>query len=128
MKVVINSEHGGFNLSDEAVELCINRGMPVRMAGDPRDGDIFFVELDEDIRAVARRRFAQNFVSGELEKQFRCNPIVVSVVEDLGPEKASGAFASLKVIEVPFDSVEDWQIDEYDGKESVIPRVISRWS
>ena len=68
MKLVINSEHGGFNLSDEAVELCISRGMPVRMAGEPRDGEIFFVELDDDIRAVARRRFAQNFVSGELEK------------------------------------------------------------
>ena len=128
MKLVINSEHGGFSLSDEAVELCISRGMPVRMAGEPRDGEIFFVELDDDIRAVARRRFAQNFVSGELEKRFRCDPTVVSVVEELGSEKASGIWASLKVIEVPFDSVDDWQIDEQDGKESVIPRVIGRWS
>ena len=128
MKLVINSEHGGFSLSDEAVELCISRGMPVRMAGEPRDGEIFFVELDDDIRAVARRRFAQNFVSGELEKRFRCDPTVVSVVEELGSEKASGLWASLKVIEVPFDSVDDWQIDEQDGKESVIPRVIGRWS
>lgn len=128
MKLVINSEHGGFNLSDEAVELCISRGMPVRMAGEPRDGEIFFVELDDDIRAVARRRFAQNFVSGELEKRFRCDPTVVSVVEELGSEKASGIWASLKVIEVPFDSVDDWQIDEQDGKESVIPRVIGCWS
>ena len=128
MKLVINSEHGGFSLSDEAVELCISRGMPVRMAGEPRDGEIFFVELDDDLRAVARRRFAQNFVSGELEKRFRCDPTVVSVVEELGSEKASGIWASLKVIEVPFDSVDDWQIDEQDGKESVIPRVIGRWS
>ena len=128
MKLVINSEHGGFSLSDEAVELCISRGMPVRMAGEPRDGEIFFVELDDDIRAVARRRFARNFVSGELEKRFRCDPTVVSVVEELGSEKASGIWASLKVIEVPFDSVDDWQIDEQDGKESVIPRVIGRWS
>lgn len=44
----------------------------------------------------------------------RDDPILVSIVESMG-EAADGAFAELKVIEIP-DDVE-WQIDEYDGTE-----------
>ena len=46
----------------------------------------------------------------------RSNPKLVECVETLG-ESASGAFAELKVVEIPDDV--DWEIEDYDGVEWV---------
>ena len=46
----------------------------------------------------------------------RTNADLVWVVEELG-RAANGRFAKLKIVEVP-DGIE-WEIDEYDGVESV---------
>ena len=46
----------------------------------------------------------------------RSNALLVRVVEELGA-RANGKFANLDVVEIP-DDVE-WQIDEYDGSETV---------
>lgn len=46
----------------------------------------------------------------------RDDPVLVSVVEDLG-EKSHGNFAILKVVDIPDDV--KWEINEYDGNEWV---------
>ena len=46
----------------------------------------------------------------------RNDQYLVRVVEEMGDE-ANGRFSELKVVDIP-DDVE-WQIDEYDGLESV---------
>jgi hypothetical protein len=46
----------------------------------------------------------------------RTNPDLVRCVETLG-SASSGTYANLKVVEIP-DDVE-WQIEEYDGAESI---------
>ena len=46
----------------------------------------------------------------------RANPDLVCCVETLG-SAASGICADLKVVEIPDDV--GWQIDEYDGSESI---------
>ena len=46
----------------------------------------------------------------------RDDPDLINVVEKLG-ESANGDFANLEIVEIP-DDVE-WEIDEYDGMESV---------
>lgn len=51
---------------------------------------------------------------GYAYKDDRTNPDLVACVESLG-EKANGAFAKLRVVEIP-DDVE-WEIEEYDGSE-----------
>lgn len=66
---------------------------------------------------VAESRYAQE--SGKDISYWeipRDDPILVSIVEDMG-EEADGAFAQLKVIEIPNDV--EWQIEEYDGTEWV---------
>ena len=50
------------------------------------------------------------------EHDKRNDPLLVECVERLG-EAASGAYANLKVVEIP-DDVE-WTIQEYDGSEWV---------
>ncbi len=46
----------------------------------------------------------------------RADPDLVQVVEELG-KKADGDYAELKIVEIP-DGVE-YEIDEYDGQESI---------
>jgi hypothetical protein len=46
----------------------------------------------------------------------RSDPDLIRVIETLG-EKASGKCAKLEVIEIP-DNV-DWEIDDYDGIETI---------
>ena len=53
---------------------------------------------------------------GKKFKNDRNNPKLIEVVEKLA-EKASGKFASLKVVEIPDDI--DWYIHDYDGMETV---------
>lgn len=58
----------------------------------------------------------------------RTDPVLVQVVEELGGEHrggASGSCAELKIVEIP-DGIE-WEIDEYDGLES-IHEVHRSWS
>jgi len=58
--------------------------------------------------------------SDESIKVFRTHPLVIEVVETMGDE-ASGVYADLKIIEIPFDGVEGWWIEEYVGMERVVP-------
>jgi hypothetical protein len=94
-KIVINVRHGGFGLSTTAMSLY--REFCLEVGGTPE-------EYDSDIA--------------------RDNTQLVSVVQALGSE-ASGAYARLKIVEVP-DDVE-WTIHEYDGIEWVA-EVHRTWS
>ncbi len=53
----------------------------------------------------------------------RADPILVSIVEELG-EDSWGGFAELRVVDIP-DGVE-WEVEEYDGKEW-IAEVHRKW-
>lgn len=87
MKVVINECHGGFGLSQEAWELYKRRGGT-----------------------------AENEMDISYREKYREDPILVSVVEDLG-EAADGRFAELAIAVIPDEY--DYYIDEYDGWESI---------
>ena len=47
----------------------------------------------------------------------RADPKLVECVETLGPGRASGRLAVLKVVEIPDDIY--WEISEYDGMETI---------
>ena len=47
----------------------------------------------------------------------RNDPALIEVVESIGTPAAAGAYSRLKIVEIP-DDVE-WEIDEYDGAETV---------
>lgn len=126
MKVVINKCFGGFGLSDEAYEKLIGYGIPVEKSGNDIQNDkpvIFDLELTpkgEDKftdqlywRYKGRDGFVSRYSSHGIERN---NLLLVRVVEELG-EKANTKFSKLAIVEIP-DDVE-WEIDEYDGMESV---------
>jgi hypothetical protein len=116
MKVVINACHGGFGLSDEAVERYAElKGIKLgprqkREYGGAhwyRDG----VEDDDHY-------FSSYNIEG------RDDPALIQVVEEMG-DAANGWAAELKIIEIP-DEVE-WTVHEYDGLEWVA-EVHRTWS
>ena len=112
MKVVINERFGGFGLSDKAIERCIELGMTASNDWAEEDCD-FYIHKKEDHIFGSRYSIANRSESG-----FRCNPIVVQVVEELG-SSADGDFAELCIVDIPFDDHEGWYIDDYDGVETI---------
>ena len=102
MKIVINTCYGCFGLSKAAAQWMAERGCQDAI-NDLASDHFYGHDLGED----------------------RNNPLLVEVVETLGSKMASGRYASLKVVEIP-DGIE-WEIDEYDGAES-IHEVHQSWS
>ena len=49
----------------------------------------------------------------------RDDPLLISVVEELG-EKANGKCANLKIVDIPEEYINCYEIDEYDGLEKII--------
>lgn len=89
MKIVINSCHGGFSMSEEAQKLFCQYSM------------IEWKDWQEDWSYYDIERNDQH---------------LVRVVEKLG-DGVNGRFSELKVVDIP-DEVE-WHISEYDGLEWV---------
>jgi len=112
-KVVINTEFGGFGLSDEAFALILQR-KGIEYETTPakftfRDDELDFYEkghVGDENHLLWDHMFYDN----------RTDPDLVEVVEQLG-QKANGMWAVLKIVEVP-DDVE-WDVTEYDGREWV---------
>jgi hypothetical protein len=124
VKLVINKCFGGFGLSDAAYERLIELGIPT-CPFDNREHGLAIADTShpESINdgALSAARFAalsggRYNASWLRESKHRGHPLLVKVVEELGP-RASGRFGKLAVVEIP-DGV-DWEIDEYDGLETI---------
>src|SRR5688572_2699636 len=112
-KIVFNACFGGFGLSEQAVELYIERKglgpLTKERIGDSRLFQIYYVngECFSD-RAIPRS-----------------DPVLVQIVEELGG-KASGSYANLQIAEL--EPGTKYRIDEYDGNESVMTIDDYEWS
>jgi hypothetical protein len=123
VKVVINRKYGGFGLSDAAHLRLIELGLPV-VPMDNCDHGIAICDSEHPESEPSARRLSaltktRYYASWAREEKHRSHPLVVQVVEELG-DAASGWLAKLKIVEVP-DGV-DFEIDEYDGMETVRER------
>jgi hypothetical protein len=108
MKVVINACHGGFGLSDEAIEYYgeLKNLNLVKQKSEhfTLTGYDWYVGEIADENFFSDRNIARN------------DPDLIRVVEEL-EEEADAQYAELKIVEIP-DGVE-WEINEYDGYEHV---------
>jgi len=130
-KVVINIDYGGFGLSFKAEALYASKsGMGelyfYRGAGpdtflrvDPSKQDAYMClyattrDLGEVVKDITKD---PSYISIDTSKIGRDDPVLVSIVEELGDD-SSDCCSKLKVVEIPDDV--DWVIDEYDGLELV---------
>lgn len=133
--VVINKQHGGFGLSQEAIQRYLEiKGLEYWAKPSDRFGGLigptyWLVPEDQQLQepdaetwhsmTLAERQQhnqlyeCQVFQDRDLDRD---DPILVQVVQELGV-KASGRHAELKIVEIPADI--EWQIEEYDGLEWV---------
>jgi len=145
MKIVVNRCYGGYGLSYEAVmEYAKRAGITIYAFESLTDkkGNIDFEKYipyvpckkDMTINHLKDKKAKEPFMvhygktplgsDGKINNSTyfsesdikRNDPILVSVVESLG-EMANGKFAQLEIVEIP-DDVE-WEIDDYDGMESI---------
>ncbi len=135
MKIVINSCFGGFSLSPEALLELIKRDakcvekIPIEdyygknIKDYPwkermKEGNEKFKPFTEgyEVHTWYTALKKDGIIYSYDRDKDRDDPDLVEVVELL-KNKADGQCADLKIVEIP-DGV-DWQIDEYDGLESV---------
>jgi hypothetical protein len=114
MKVVINTDFGGFGLSQQAFELLLQRkGIEYEIVEETKFGSYkgFYHKghAGDDQYYLSDYDFYDN----------RADEDLVAVVEELR-ESANGHAANLKVVEIPDDI--EWYIHEYDGREHVAER------
>lgn len=142
-KIVINDTYGGFSLSAKAVmrwaelsgiEMHCVVGIDKHFSlTEPRH----YREIDVTIEpesflntyfttkplnpdgTIVEGTFWYYRTDDETEKEFRADPNLIKVIEELGDE-ASGSYSSLKIIEIPSDV--EWTIQEYDGMEWISER------
>ena len=132
MKVVVNRCYGGFGLSDKAIEMVMRRkglncfrykqtkykfsdGVEEYTRCDMFNDNSLFThyqtkDLGEKVNKLPNETY---WYYGILD---RTDADLIAVVEELGKE-ANGDFASLEVVEIPDDV--NWEIDDYDGIETV---------
>jgi len=145
MKIVINACYGGFSLSPQAIKylakvagkkcyffkggLGEHEFTPVNMEdikglffsafSIPNPGEVLkykkpWHEMTMKEKDASNKLY--NSVSLSSRDYDRTDPKLIECVEKLG-DKANGSCAKLRVIEIP-DGI-DYEIDEYDGFESV---------
>lgn len=110
MKVVINRCWGGFSISKEAAEFMAARGNKQAKA-----------EIEEwkskiNGRVKNPKWYGYGYIEGFDGGYSRTDPDLVAAVESLGNE-ANGNLSKLVVVEIP-DGI-DWEIDDYDGMETI---------
>jgi hypothetical protein len=111
MKIVISVCPGGFGLSRKAAERLRDEGYPLAIE-EFKTRTEWAEGEDPGLQALATLTHNQR-----LRRMPRDDPALIRIVEELGPEVASGENAKLKVVEIP-DDVE-WEIDEYNGSEQI---------
>lgn len=125
MRIVINRCFGGFNLSDEAFELYLaKKGIKYYKYPSIWGNDYYTVpkEKYEKMKELwhkedgdYRRINEKNWYLSSRDVS-RDDPILIEVIKEL-KKKANGMCADLKVVKIP-DGI-DWEIDEYDGLETI---------
>jgi hypothetical protein len=134
-KIVVNRKHGGFGLSPKAEKRYLeligkdcyfykqtkygfeNNGVEEysRIAIDEAPHAFVAYTITKDLGEVVNEIPNDDtyWYDGDLERN---DPILIRVVEEMG-EEANDKYAELEIVEIP-DDVE-WQIDDYDGYESI---------
>ena len=94
MKIAVNKCYGGFSLTKPVFDEL----------GIKWDGYGYLGNKDLGIKSDDYNAYRQD-------------PRLIAAIEKIGEENSSGAMAKVRIVEIP-DGIE-WEMDEYDGVESV---------
>ena len=136
MKVVINSQHGGFSLSVKALKYIADKLQEpiyffktIYSQGKTTYIPISNEEAQTSFWGIRAFKVSDPNSIADLEENYdkynwsftryftsRADPLLVEVVEVLEKE-AGGSHADLKIVDIPDDI--EWIVQEYDGWEWV---------
>jgi len=109
MKIVINKNHGSFELSHTAITIYAQKkGLNLKWEVTNNNFGRCFYYLDDN-----RTKY---FNERQIERD---DLVLVEIIETMG-EKADGISSKLKVVEIP-DYVQ-WEIEECRGAERVVEK------
>jgi hypothetical protein len=116
MKVAYNNCFGGFSISKACAEYMAERGCEISKKSledfaKPLDPNDTFDAITLNYGGVRTW-----YGYGDYERN---SPLLIEAIETLGSELASGSCARLAIAEIPDGA--QYEIDEYDGSESVVP-------
>jgi len=74
-------------------------------------------EMTTEERQASNEKHRSVYLDSRYDYERRNDPILIQVVEELGEEAASGKLAELKIVDIP-NGIK-WEIDDYDGIETV---------
>jgi hypothetical protein len=111
MKIAINTEFGGFSISNQAFEALLDR----------KNIEFDVVEIDKawrdnDYYLAGLPHTDETYINSYDFYSDRSDPDLIAVIEEMG-ESANGRYADIKIVDIPDDV--DWHIVEYDGLEHV---------
>lgn len=125
MQIVINKCFGGFCLSNEAFEMYLElKGIkyykyPGLLGSDyyrvPKEKYEKLSEMWHKEDGNYKRINAKNWFLSDRDIK-RNDPLLIKVVKEL-KNRANGRCAELKIVRIP-NNIE-WEIDEYDGLETI---------
>jgi len=133
-KIVINTVHGGFGLSPKAqrryLELMGKKcyfyqhiaqdGKYIRIDDDNEaKKSMFTLTVTKDFGDEVFGKKLDNLADNAYWSDWnigRDDPFLIQVINELG-EEANDKYSELKIVEIP-DGIE-WEIDEYDGMETI---------
>lgn len=100
MRFVINVQFGGFRLSSDCIDYI-----------KEKYGTEFYVKHSYG---------PQEYRDTVTQLEYRSDPKLLDAIDTLGVEKCAGKHTKLKVVTVPDEySIDDLEIDEYDGAEGL---------
>jgi hypothetical protein len=123
MKIVINKCYGGYGLSEAAVmEYAKRKGITLYADSGRLCTSYYTIPVDEYAKLYDEYLKTGDgdkinevyFTDRDIERN---DPILISVIEEIGCEASSDRYAELAIIEIP-DGIE-WEIDDYDGFERI---------
>ena len=135
MKIVINTCYGGFGLSPRATELYLNKigkecffykqtkfkhkdgvNEYTKISLEEAKRFSFYSTCTKDLGETCNKINNDSYWYYSFYED-RSNKELIETIEELGESESSGQHASLEIVEIP-DGIE-WDIDEYDGVESI---------
>lgn len=136
MKIAINKCYGGFGLSASATKLYLKKigkkcffykqtkyehqgnGVEyVKITVEEADEYYDFITYTEDMGDKFSKYDKRYYWYKGFSSEDRTDKKLIETIEELGEKKASGRLAKLEIVDIP-DDVE-WEIDDYDGIETV---------
>lgn len=129
MKIARNDCYGGFGLSDACVlKMAELGGYPIRAYNQEthKEGERVIydreLEISENpkeaaIKNALKRLSGCRYYECFINRDNRDDPILIAAIEAVGENAAGGRSSKIKIVEIPDDV--QWEIDDYDGWESV---------